>query len=168
MSVNLKRMLFRRVIRTIRFNLLRTYHGILNDIEYYKLCLQLKLHKYVPQYFTRTAAEHDAIRMRIRRRQDQCSHAKGGRVRSPIMDHNISDHTYIDGLRVIKCLTCRKTWTRTSRDWNLALSMRERTSNSTTTSEVPMAITGHDSVTGGAQGYASVVEALRAGVKVKI
>ncbi len=136
MSVNLKKMLFRRILRTIWYNILKTYHDILNDYNYYQLCLKLKLHKYVPGYFTRTAAEHNEIRLKIRRRQDQCDHLKGGNVRSRYnRDFNVFDHTYIDGSRIIGCMQCRKKWTPMSREWKLALHMSEETSNRFSSSE---------------------------------
>jgi hypothetical protein len=143
MSVNLKKMLFNRVIRTIRYNLLKTYHGILNDIEYYHLCLKLKLHQYVPKYFTRTAEEHNEIRLRIRRRQDRCSHLKGSLgSRTSFQDFNVMDHIYINGSRVIGCLQCRKKWTPQDREWKQALYMTEMTSNNRSSSERVAGIVG--------------------------
>jgi hypothetical protein len=167
MSVNLKRMLFRRVIRTIRFNLLRTYHGILNDVEYYQLCLKLKLHQYVPKYFTRTAEEHNEIRLKIRRRQNECQHLKGGHVRSlAFKDYAVTDHTYIDGSRLVRCMICRKRWAPETREWTLALEMVQQSSNRASSSEVPMLVTEHDETTGAARGYRSVAEARKAGIKI--
>lgn len=138
--MNLTKMLLKRVLRTVKFGFRKIYHGILNDIEYYRLVAALKLHKYVPMYFKRTAAEHNEIRLKIRRRQDQCPHIKGGYPRSAFRDFNVFDHTYINGSRIIGCMTCRKKWTPTSREWKLALSMAEQSSNIPSASERPVGI----------------------------
>ena len=53
-------------------------------------------------------------------------------------DYNVSDHTFIDGTRVIKCLTCGIRWTKESPDWNKALYMVANSSNSRSSSEVPL------------------------------
>ena len=52
-------------------------------------------------------------------------------------DYAISDHTFIDGSRIIKCQRCAKKWTKGGADWDLALEMVKSTTNGRTSSEQP-------------------------------
>lgn len=136
--MKLLKLALKRFNRTIRLGLRKIYLGLRNDLEYVKLISQLKLHKYVPQYVKRSWGEHEQIRLHIRVNQNRCPHLKGGRYRGgALKDHNVFDHTYIDGSRVIGCMTCRKKWTPKSHDWDLALNMAEQSSNRSSSSERP-------------------------------
>jgi hypothetical protein len=52
-------------------------------------------------------------------------------------DYNISDHTFIDGSRIIKCIRCGKTWAEGDESWSKALEMAASTTNGRTASERP-------------------------------
>ena len=91
--------------------------------------------QYVPKYGLRTEAEHAAIRKRIQRSQENCSHLKGGYIRNVIKDYNLSGFTFADGSKQIKCLSCRKVWTPDSLDWKEACAMFNSTTNTWASSE---------------------------------
>jgi hypothetical protein len=71
----------------------------------------------------------------LEEKQKNCRHSKGGYVRGPIVDYNISHHIFIDGSERIKCLTCSKTWVPSDPDWKDVVKMMYYSTNRTTTSE---------------------------------
>jgi len=83
-----------------------------------------------------------SIEERIKLRQARCSHLKGGRgPRSIVRDYNVGDHTFTDGSRQIKCLTCGREWwqttTHTDPEWDIALQMTKSSTNRRSSSEIP-------------------------------
>lgn len=76
---------------------------------------------------------------RLKKRQDKCSHLKGGRMAGRwSTDYNVSNFTYIDGTQEIKCLTCGKKWFNGDLGWQDALNMFRQSTNTPNSSERPM------------------------------
>ena len=90
-------------------------------------------------------------------KQARCRHMKGGKhgPKSGVTDFCVSIHTYINGESVIKCLLCGMKWkakdtveflvrggrkiaNHTKKGWAEALEMVAQSTNSATSSEVPM------------------------------
>jgi len=67
-----------------------------------------------------------------------CRHLKGGGGPTIYDDYNVMDHTFCDGSRWIKCLTCGKKWERGDSDWKEALRMVSESTNSPSSSEIPL------------------------------
>jgi hypothetical protein len=59
--------------------------------------------------------ESDAFIQKNVAKQQNCNHLKGGRYRdsSSKLDYHISQHVYIDGSQVVKCLLCSSKWSPT-------------------------------------------------------
>lgn len=118
--------------------------GLYNTIRKdYKAFLKVQSWKrywrqYQPLYTARTEAEHARIRAFLKKKIDLCGHRKGGKLKGFSTDFNISDHTFIDGSRRVKCLNnCGKVWSPGDADWKDALYMLGRTTNRRTSSEQP-------------------------------
>jgi hypothetical protein len=130
-------MILRRYITIIKNQFQVFLRKLWKDYEYQQLLDSIK--SYVPKYYKRSGIEHDAIRTRILRRQDRCSHLKGGpKLNANVHDYNVMHHIYIDGSTRIRCGNCGKKWTPESVDWKEALRMHDLSSNSITTSEIPL------------------------------
>jgi hypothetical protein len=97
------------------------------------------LRKYVPKYGTRTIAEHEAIRLFIKRGKD-CDHLKGGRARHRFQreDFNVMLHTYIDGSKRIRCGSCGKVVRPADAEWDAWMKMVSESTNRPSSSEQPM------------------------------
>lgn len=101
--------------------------------------LRSKFLKYVPKYITRSQGDHVEIRKMIQPRPP-CLHLKGGANRryAAFADYNVSQHTFIDGTTRIICNSCRKKWFPESPDWEKAKEMVSFSSNSPSSSEIPI------------------------------
>jgi hypothetical protein len=71
----------------------------------------------------------------ITKRQNNCSHLKGGGRLATHNDYAVWHHVFPDGSETIKCLICGKPWTKQSPDWQIALNMMNHSSNSKSASE---------------------------------
>jgi hypothetical protein len=71
-------------------------------------------------------------------RQRNCNHLKGGRLAKGVKDYNVSFHTFIDGSRRIRCLTCGKeAWDtpNTQFMWQYMVGLYYNSTNSASASE---------------------------------
>ena len=71
-------------------------------------------------------------------RQDRCKHRKGGHFKNIVIDYNLMDHTYVDGSRCIKCLSCGREWWSTDADWSTTWAMMDQSTNTASSCEVPI------------------------------
>lgn len=91
--------------------------------------------------FERKRKRHEyalGIERNVRKRQDNCTHLKGGRRQpsSPAMrDYNVSNHRFIDGSWYIKCLLCGRIWRPGETGWLEATKMVQQSTNTPTASE---------------------------------
>lgn len=92
---------------------------------------------YVPMYQRRTTAEHKAIRRMLADGAKNCAHLKGGGIRSRygMKDYNVSQHTYPDGSKRIRCNGCGAKWFPGFDGWEEAVRMVQLSSNSPSASE---------------------------------
>lgn len=78
----------------------------------------------------------------IRKKKEDCNHRKGCILvdskapKGPREDYAVSDHTFSDGHREIRCTICGKMWTVNHPEWRYALYMVNTTSNSRSSSEI--------------------------------
>ena len=81
--------------------------------------------------------EIDDLIQRKKDRQSACRHLKGGRLRPAYgRDYNIWDHTFPDGTRTVRCLTCSKEWKGEELKSEEVENMLFNTTNTLTSSEV--------------------------------
>lgn len=74
-------------------------------------------------------------------RQSRCFHMKGGRGPKPFhKDYAITDHTFADQSRQVRCQICGKKWSKAEGNWSEAEAMMNSTSNTPTSSEVSFKI----------------------------
>jgi hypothetical protein len=81
--------------------------------------------------------QEDSLTKRIRLKQKNCRHLKGGKTFNTTKDYAVSSFTFIDGRLEVKCLICRKIWTPDGPDWDKAVAMLDETSNKAASSERP-------------------------------
>ena len=73
---------------------------------------------------------------RSKRDLSNCSHLKGGRVRTSMRDYAVYLHTFPDGTHRIKCTLCPKAWYPGDPGWKEAVQMCESSTNTASSSEV--------------------------------
>ena len=104
--------------------------------------------EYVPKYGLRTEQEHEIIRRNLRVKFDpkNCDHLKGDPFKSRFSrDYNMSLHTFPDGTRRVRCLSCGRKWFSADSNWLDALKMVNRSTNSPSGSEIAPKVCNHAS-----------------------
>ncbi len=96
------------------------------------------LKKYIPKYKTRTPEEHEINRRKAVIPPSRCTHLKGWRIKGAYQDYNVTDHTFPDGSRRIRCNGCGTKWFPGQPGWDVAVLMMNTSTNTPTASEVPM------------------------------
>jgi len=127
-------MILRRYLAIIKTQFRILLRRLREDHKYQLLLASIK--NYVPKYYKRSGLEHQAIRDHIIKRQDRCTHLKGGAY-CGFKDYNVMQHTYIDKSVRIRCGNCGKIWTPESADWLEAIKMHDLSSNRPSSSETP-------------------------------
>lgn len=123
-----------------------------SDLERYRsyrrlLGLDHLLHKFVFGFRDTRSNEADVVianlaaeqirRIRKRRSPDDCDHSKGQQGPQTHKDYALSDHTFIDGSRRIKCTVCGREWRPGQPHWAEALEMMRHSTNTPTSTEQP-------------------------------